>query len=851
MSIRTAILGSFLATLIVWTFIAWPLPRYMHGGIPSSAANIEQNSTRRMIMGDHLQLLYYYWLSADTMTGNTPLFYNPYEFNTGSDDDRKYVGFDNAFFAGVFTAGYLVGGRAVGWNLMGFVSLWLTYLFTWLLLRSYSSNRLLPPIAAAIAIALPYRWHMLFGGSPSGLAMAWVPMLLWGIDALIRRNSAWGSLLAGLAVFLTYWNDAYVLFFSMMLGPCWAILVLLHHGEFPWKSGSNWKRVLTAAIPLLLLLVLIVVMAKMKHSTVAAVESEAGRDSWNDVLICSPRPFGLWAWRALGHHGLVYLGYIAPLVILAGLVSHALLLLRCRAKQWRETAFFALLCAGIIGVVIMALGAHGPLDARIFTKVRSLLPPYELVRQPAKIFTILPSLLALAALLSLKGCLEAFSNAKRVLLPCAAALGLLATVEYRLQVRPTICLLDSEQPAYAAVAEDAEQRDVESRALVLPIWPGNSAWASLYEHYVSLYRIRMLNGYLPSVPHDYIENVYRQLDSCTSGSISDAQIEKLKSMGVDYVILHENAFPEKVSAFPVGFAIKRLLNHPWLELLKQHDSVWAFRIRATAETRPPVLTDWNRGFPVSHAIRECEWHAATEDAVRNDPTACRERFVQLTASSAATLELPIYLSRVEKPVVLLRAWGPGVLNAEIVIGDDAHARTIELSSESWKWTELQLPVPASDSEALVRLTCSSGDAGLDMFLTAAGDPLFLEPGESLELPAPLFFHAGYTDLKHNAVVLRTETEADNELFYGPYLPLRPGRYALQFNVRSSAPAQSALGSVLVTCGEVVQGPFPVAAGLPHRAEITIPEKNPPLRIAFKYARTADMSIDSVALERLE
>ena len=72
------ILVALLVTAVVWTLMAWPLPRYAGYAIPSSAANIEKGNLRMMIPGDHLQMLYQLWIGADTFRGRTPWFKSTY-----------------------------------------------------------------------------------------------------------------------------------------------------------------------------------------------------------------------------------------------------------------------------------------------------------------------------------------------------------------------------------------------------------------------------------------------------------------------------------------------------------------------------------------------------------------------------------------------------------------------------------------------------------------------------------------------------------------------------------------------------------------------------------------------------
>ena len=60
----------------------WPLPRHVLTAIPF-AARADGPSHTQMAAGDHLQLLYNFWLFADTLAGHTPWGYNLYEFNAG------------------------------------------------------------------------------------------------------------------------------------------------------------------------------------------------------------------------------------------------------------------------------------------------------------------------------------------------------------------------------------------------------------------------------------------------------------------------------------------------------------------------------------------------------------------------------------------------------------------------------------------------------------------------------------------------------------------------------------------------------------------------------------------------
>jgi hypothetical protein len=86
----------------------------------------------------------------------------------------------------------------------------------------------------------------------------------------------------------------------------------------------------------------------------------------------------------------------------------------------------------------------------------------------------------------------------------------------------------------------------------------------------------------------------------------------------------------------------------------------------------------------------------------------------------------------------------------------------------------------------LHIMAGEGTVLLDMMFYAAGEIEELYSADTGELPAPLFFHAGYTDLDDNAVVLRPEYEAADYIFYGPRLPFRPGPYEIELDIEADS-----------------------------------------------------------------
>jgi len=850
MTKRRILIFSLLISMAVWSLFSWPLPRHIATGIPSSSANVEKGSVRQMIMGDHLQLLYNYWIFSDMLSGKTRFFHNLYEFNTGDDDARRYVGFDFMPFTAVFTLMYWIGGRAFAWNMTTIFSIWITYFFSWLLLRRFIKKDSAAAITALAVISLPYLWSVELGGSPTGFAMSFIPMLLWGIDYAIRSGRVTGGLVAALALLCSYLNDAHVLLFSFMIAPCWAAFVLLQIEEKPLLDFKRWIKMTLSLLPFALAALFIFAVIQSGKGEIADTTIENARGH-HEVAIFSPDRSGLYSWDAKGISGSIYLGFTLPLLFIAGLLAQLWTTVKSPKTKLRETAALLAIFTAVSLLIMLALGPNGPHGGKVFGLARRFIPNYDMIRQPAKIFSFMPIILAAAAALSLKSIFRYIGNRKQQLaLLCIIAA--LFGIEYKLRVEPTVCIINDSQSAYAAVAEDAKANGHDPRAIVIPIWPGDSAWSSLYEHYSSLYRIRMINGYLPVIPNEYIKNIYQVFEYMNGGIVTDAQLDNLLNRGIEYVLLHEDAFPEQVSSFAVSFTLKRFLDYPRLKLLQQGENIWAFKILPQADKRPPLDLGWNWFFPSYNSNHEIEWFEKTDAVAKEDSLASGGRYVSLEQSGAMVRLNPFYHCNAPNPVILLRGRGHGPMVANLKLDNGATVSRMDIwDSDQWHWREIRLSGLSNSVTADLQLVNGDGSFDLDLMIFSSGSILGIEPGKEVALPAPLFFHAGYTDLKKNSVVIRKAYESAEEIFYGPNLPLSAGEYEVIMRFDSQAEAGTNLGSFSLTCGDSHQGPFAVIAGNKQATgSFKTPAINQPLRFAFKYSRAADLEIKEVVFKRL-
>jgi len=852
-------------TVAVWLVFSWPLPQHISDGIPMSSTNIEKDSMRYMIPGDHLQLHYFYWLFNDMLHGNTPLYHNLYEFNLGDDAARYRIGNYNVPFSFIYAFWALFGNSSFAWNMMGITLIWLTGWLTWILARRFTNDDRIAALAALVSITLPYRWMNLFGGSPMGMAMTWVPLLYLGVDMAIRDRSLKGGLIAGLTLIGIFYTDTHIFFFAGLFMPLWGIVALLRSDLSSLKQRKTWLKISLAMLPILIAAMLMLARGMaVKQSHIGTSTVSDGR-STSVVAIFTATPAGLIQWQACGKQAHIYLGWTIPILITIGLIAATIFfaittfknrksnLSSDNSEKQTKTASTIKLTVLILfalhatAIIILAVGSYGPFEGRLFALFRDHIPGYSMMRQPGKIFSLLPTILALTltALFTITKTYRRFSQ--RILTAIIAVAAAAIFIEYACQVRITICLLDREQPAYAAIRADADKTDGEARAMIIPFWPGDSAWASIYQYYVSLYHIKMINGYSPIVPKSYVEEIYELLGRSNIGVLPDFLLDNLLQRNIRYILLHENAFPEQVSPFPVGFTLKRLLNHPRLTLLKHAEHIWSFRIEKEPTEKAETLTEWKTFFPTM------EWE------FENGGTAgSPERLHETTASGGTSLMLEnpgqCVTSRIFRAWIApqsrlsIRARGNGTLQTQLTATNTA-AETTAIKSTDWKWYDVSMKALPERTLCQPVISLTNGKVELDVMQYLAGEWHTMNPGEELTLPAALFFHAGHITDNYSSVKIRRNCEPDDYIFYGPNLPLPTGRYQIQMDYTSDAEPGTKLGTVSALARQIESSPADVIAGSPAILEFE-QTLNLPLRFNFKFTRNADLTIHKITIKHL-
>ena len=518
--------------------------------------------------------------------------------------------------------------------------------------------------------------------------------------------------------------------------------------------------------------------------------------------------------------------------------------------------------AAILAVALLSTGVMNPFGPRAWKVVTTLIPPYGMIRQPHKVYCLMPVLLALASGILLPALLKGVPRRWKTV--AMVVLVIPVILDYGHRIKPTVCLLDRDQNAFRAIADDAKAvGNPRPHLLSLPVGPGDSHYDSLTEYYISLYRLRMVNGYGGAVQESYRTNIFNRLESLNVGSISDQQLDFLLKRGVGYLVLHEDCFPEKVSPFPVRQTLEALLNHGRLKFIWREGAMWSFKILPFGEIREKV-SFMKYHFPARHfefedripltSILSTKGRgsvipSALEGAGKGEGYS-RDRSARFHSLENRIAIPPSLASRAISLCWMVRARGQGVVSVANVIGGVTNAPVdLDVAAQDWIWERIEIPQGSGADGVGAIFSWKQGVVDLDSAILAEGSWASPAPGASVELPAACFFHAGHTDRSGEWVTLRAAYEPHSIVFYGPKLPLDKGVYAAEFVFQSDAPAGTVLGQFNIRwAGDETNGWSKVIAGKP--AVLTFDQKdNRPFFAAFDFFRAADVRIKSVRLTR--
>ena len=825
-----------LAGLLLWIGFTRPLPLHVTSAIPfTHRVNQASEQVQGFVPGDHVQLLYHFWLCRDMAAGRTPAFSNVYEFNSGTDEghrkfDPYYVPYSLVY---ALVSPFL--GHAAGWNAAGLFSVLLGLFGFFALSRRFTRSVLLAAAVSLVATAFPYRWICLLGGSPTGFAASLVPWLAYGLDRAVREESWQGGLVAGLALFASYCSDLHVFAFSALTAPCWCLFSWLVDGRPVLPDGRRARHVILALLPFAGLALLAVALSFFASDTLDKSTMSEGR-TLRELALFSPIKSGVFRWETLeGGSNQIFMGVSLFLLLLLGAAVRAFAWKREREAGQHDGGFrhglaIVLLVLAVGAVFLLALGTNGPFHALPIKAARKFIPKYTMIRQTAKIFCLMPVCLTILGTLLFAPLADAAKRKRRIVI-LASLLAAATIAEQMLWFRPGICRLPETAVSYELAAKDAAVRgETAPRGVAIPLWPGDSHWSSAYEFGIMHSRIRLLNGYSPSVPGGYFTNIFSRLESLNQGVLSDAQRALLLDAGIEYLFFHEQPYPPKVSPFPAQIAEERLRSNPFLEPLSMTNAVWAFRVKRTpreeapAPVPPGIGTDVYEAYPAS-----VHWPASRIAGRGNDPGTATNCLLHLRApvASAPSMRYKVLAS------------GQGLLRS------DSGREVAIPGGPAPVWTDLPFTPPRGEDWHV-----AAGRPVLRYALLVAGEEATLRDAKARLWPAAFFFHQGVSSPETGSVRFTAADVARGMVLYGPDIPLPPGRYRARLvSAPPGGPTKSPAGEFLVTTlgeTETILARTGVIPGIVSETDFDY-DGLAPLRLALHFHRTSDITVQSIEL----
>jgi len=591
----------FLAFTVLGAVYSWPAVLSLNSAIPYAYDAAPGLEKAKLFQGDHLQLFYHLGLLKKAALGEIPWFSNPLEFAT--EYQTKWI-YTYVLPVSLIYLPFSFISFQFAYNMLLMASFGLTGLCMYLWADEVTKNKWGAFAAGLVFNFMPFRLVELFGGHPSGHVLFLFPLAMYFFEKAANRKSPLYGALGGITVFsisIIYLFHCYYLFMFLMVYAPWRLVPIVM-SEPAGKRIEAIKKLAAAGLPFAIGSIAAVAwMLQFKKAMVETGSFAKGR-TMEEVSLYSSKISAMWAANGDWH---VYIGLPLLVALIVALVSIAGPLSKHPARKdalFFSTVFFV--------SYILAFGPTLDRYFHIYSLFYNYFPFYNMSRTPSKIMVLSSVSAAMIVAYAVNYAFAARSKVAAVSM--AGAMVFLTAVDYHPRKPVGICVLDPGNPLYRSLAAEIGGKKV----LNIPVWPGESSWESIYEYYALESGIPMLNGYSPVVSRKYTENVFFPLASINGGDFTEKQAELLKSLGVSHIVFHEEAYPPKVSAFPVSLATARLANNPYLKLEKKGSPLWLFRILDKPnESKIAAQTPTS---PVG-VYFEAEWLAPINSGAVDDP----------------------------------------------------------------------------------------------------------------------------------------------------------------------------------------------------------------------------------------
>jgi hypothetical protein len=520
----------------------WPAITSAHSDFLAAPAPTRGEATA----GDHLQLVYRYWLVGHQLEDGRAPWLDPYSFRPEADPQPNFAGWPFGLLFWPLGAAF---GLVGGWNVLHLLLYVLAGLFACAWLRELGLPRG-PALVGGLVFAIaPYRVQQSVGHLLGPISLL-LPLALWAFERG-RRGSAWWLALAGATIASIPLSGQVHLALGAI--PFFLAYAVCRTRDLALLGAASAGALAAVGAGLLVRETLIEGSTESGGRTLAEISRYSARVSdflSRDIDQSRAEQF-------------VYLGWATPLVALAGLV------LLIRARRY---ALAALLGLGAIVPIILALGTRTP----VYEALWHVLPPLRFPRVPERLLPI--ACLCIAALF-------AFALARSRHLAVVAVAVLLVLVDLRVS-------------AYSAAAHGdpgAAAPSARGRLLELPIFDPGIHHGGVYLWYDTAAHRERPGGYSTTAPKQ-AKSVADRLHRLNCGDWTGRAAAELRRLGVGAIALHRGLYRDNPAVPDTAwFAWRSLLREGW-SVRRTARSVWLF------ERRPigllPRLDEPSRSDPV-------------------------------------------------------------------------------------------------------------------------------------------------------------------------------------------------------------------------------------------------------------
>jgi hypothetical protein len=495
--------------------------------------------------GDHLQTLYHWWLVGHQLDHGRAPWLDPYSFRPEAPVQPNFPGWPYGFLFWPLDAAF---GPVLAWNALQLVFYVAAGLITCAWLRGLGVDRG-AALAGGLAFAIaPYRVQQSVGHLLGPISIM-LPLALWGVERARRRGEWWPLAVSAVALAsIPLSGQVHLALGAIPFFICYA-LVRLRSCSCMYMDkvhGYTWTAVAAA---------LAVGAGILVRQTVIKGSTQAGGRSLDEVRFYSAR-WGDFVARNVDHarsEQYVYLGWVTPLLALAGLV----VLLR-----GRRYGLAIVLAVGAIVPILLAVGTRLP----VYSALWHALPPFRFPRVPERLLPI--ACLCLAGLVAF-----AVARARSALVAALVIALLFVDLHARVYGR-------------SAPGDRGDMANVSSRLLELPVFDPGIHYGSVYLWYDTAAQAQRPGGYSTTAPK-IAKATARRLERLNCGDWSDDTNALLRRLGVRTIAVHLGLFLRN-SAVPnrISFASRGLVRHGWT--LSRRGSAVRVYVRGQGTTGSPV-----------------------------------------------------------------------------------------------------------------------------------------------------------------------------------------------------------------------------------------------------------------------